>query len=129
MSEKTDSYIDSDKYAQYLGVEVLDVSSDEVCCKLRINESHVNGVGSVHGAVMFALADIAFAVVCNNDQIATGIQADIRYLNRPRGKTLHARARLVSSSKKLAHYQVDITDDNGNRCAQFSGTAYKLSHA
>jgi acyl-CoA thioesterase len=126
MPEKTGSYIDYDVYAKQLGIEVLESSSVDTLCKLTINDSQLNGVGSIHGAVIFALADITFAVACNVSQAAIGMQADIRYLNRPKGEELLARARLISASKKIAHYQVDVTDDEGNKIAQFSGTAYKL---
>ena len=79
MPKKTGSYIESDVYAKQIGIEVLELSPVDALCKLKINCSHLNGIGSVHGAVIFSLADITFAVACNARQMAIGMQADIRY--------------------------------------------------
>ena len=125
--EKTTSYIDSDQYAKRLGIELLESTADSARCKLVVNETHVNGVGSVHGAVIFALADITFAAACNHVNAAIGMQADIRFLNRPSGTELYADASVISASNKIAHYQVEVTDGEGKKIAQFTGTAYKLN--
>lgn len=126
--EKTDSYFDTDEYAKNLGVKLIINNSDNTLCELEINNSHMNGVGSVHGAVIFSLADIAFATACNKAQKYVGMQADIRYLNRPKGDRLYAYAHPISSSNRVVHYQVDITDNKETKVAQFTGIAYKLTN-
>ncbi len=125
--EKTDSYLDNDEYANYLGVKLLAITPDSAHCELEVNLKHMNGVGSVHGAVIFALADIAFAAACNGEQKTIGMQADIRYLNKPKGNRLYAQANGISSSNKIVHYQVKVTDIYENKVALFTGIAYKLT--
>ena len=124
--EQSQLYIDSDTYAKNLGIRLVSVENGTSHCELTMTDEHKNGLGSLHGAVIFALADVAFAVACNSVQTSIGMQADIRYLNRPLGTTLVAKAHEISGSNKIAHYQVDVSDDQGSVVAQFTGMAYRF---
>ena len=126
MTNQYDSYIANDKYAKNLGIELVKIETEFARCELEINDNHKNGLGSLHGAVIFALADIAFAAACNTVDASIGMQADIKYLNKPAGNRLIAEAKLVSASNKIGHYQVNVTDSEGNHVAQFSSIAYRF---
>lgn len=120
-----DSYIVKDNYAKILGIELINVENGYARCELEITENHKNGLGSPHGAVIFALADIAFATACNTVP-SIGIQANIKYLNKPKTNKLIAEATVVSASKKIGHYQVIITDSDGTHVAEFCSISYSL---
>ena len=121
------SYAENDHFAHWLEVEHLDSSFSGARCRLRIRPQHRNGLGTPHGAVIFALADITFAAACNaTDAAYIGLQADIRYLNRPTGDELIARAELVSASGRLAHYQISVSDAGQNKVALLTASAYRL---
>ncbi len=126
MNDYTDAYMDNDKYAKNLGITLVDLKKEYARCELEITENHKNGLGSLHGAVIFALADIAFAAACNTVKISIGMQAEIKYLNKPTGNKLIAEATVLSSSNKIGHYQVNITDNNGIHIAQFNSISYRL---
>ena len=64
MTDKNDLYIANDKYAENLGIKLVEVETEFSRCELEINENHNNGLDSLHGAVIFALADVAFAAAC-----------------------------------------------------------------
>ena len=121
------TYIENDKFANFLGLELMTVSLDYTCSRLAIDGRHMNGLGTLHGAVVFAVADITFAAACNaSDVTAIGIQAEIRYLKKAKGDSITCEAHLISSSKNLSHYQVKISDESNTIIATFSATAYKL---
>jgi acyl-CoA thioesterase len=121
------SYAENDHFAHWLEVEHLDSSFSGARCRLRIRPQHRNGLGTPHGAVIFALADIAFACACNASETSyIGLQADIRYLNRASGDELIAHAELVGASGRLAHYQISVNDAPGNRVALLNASAYRL---
>lgn len=123
----TQPYSTRDRFAQLLGVEPLDSAFTGASCRLRLTDQHRNGLGTSHGAVIFALADIAFAAACNATEAAyIGLQADIRYLKRAEGDELTARAELVGASGRLAHYQISVSDAGHNRVALLSASAYRL---
>ena len=126
MTDQNVSYIANDKYAENLGIKLIKVDTEFSHCELEINENHKNGLGSLHGAVIFALADVAFAAACNTVNTSIGMQADIKYLNKPVGNRLIAEAKLVSKSNKIGHYQVSVTDGDKNHVAQFSSIAYRF---
>jgi len=120
------SYIANDTFAKNLGINLVSADKGSSRCELTVGDEHKNGLGSVHGAVIFALADVAFAAACNSVQASIGMQADIRYLNRPLGKKLIAEADEIAGSNKIAHYQVQVSDDQGSLVAQFTGMAYRF---
>ena len=123
----TQPYTVRDCFAQLLGVESLESTFDGASCRMRTSEAHRNGLGTPHGAVIFALADIAFACACNATEATyIGLQAEIRYLNRAMGDELTARAELVSASGRLAHYLVSVSDAEPTRTALLSASAYRL---
>lgn len=122
------SYVEKDHFARLLGVEPVQDGFAAASCRLRLAEAHRNGLGTVHGAVIFALADIAFASACNaGDATYIGLQADIRYLNRAEGDELVARAELIGASGRFAHYRISVSDAVGNHVALLSASAYRLS--
>lgn len=126
MKDYAASFMSNDKYADSLGIELVKVEKEYARCELDIKENHKNGLGSLHGAVIFALADIAFAAACNSVQTSIGLQAEIKYLNKPQGNRLIAEASVVSTSNKIGHYQVNVTDSDGIHVASFSSIAYRL---
>lgn len=120
-------YFVHDAFAKLLGIELLAADNGNAKLKFDPRPEHLNGLGGVHGGVIFALADIAFAAACNTrGHAAVGINAHINYINGASGGEIHAEAREVSYKARLAHYLVDITNATGTLLAQFSGTSYRL---
>lgn len=120
------SYLDKDAFAKFIGVRLLASDIDYSKCELVIRPEHKNGLGGVHGGLIYAFADVTFAVACNSERSTVGLQGDIRYLNKPAGIRLIAECNLISKSRKLSHYQVTIGDDEGILVAQMTGTSYRL---
>lgn len=120
-------YIQRDAYAARLGVECIESGFENTVCRLVIKDDHANGLGTTHGAVIFSLADIAFACACNaSERTFVGVQTEIRYMRKAQGNELYAYATLVSASKRFAHYQVTVKDGHDNKIAMFTGTACLL---
>ena len=124
--DRKTKFLENDTFANLLGIDIEAVGGGEAKATMVIGPEHYNGHGSVHGAVIFSLADITFAAACNSEVSAIGIQADIRYLAKPEEGRLYARAFEVSGSRKLANYQVDISDEAGEIVARFTATAYRF---
>jgi hypothetical protein len=64
--EIMERFIHQDLYARYLGVEVCRWSEGYAKAKLELNSNHLNSVNTVHGGVIFSLADSAFSVASNS---------------------------------------------------------------
>jgi acyl-CoA thioesterase len=121
-------FIEQDRYARYLGVEILQWGRGTAKARLELNENHLNSVHTVHGGVLFSLADSAFSAASNSHgTVAVAIQVCISYFKAASGGTLYAEAREVSRNPKLASYLIEVTDDSGSLLALFQGTVYRKS--
>mgnify|MGYP001556192574 CR=1 FL=1 len=116
-----------DRYARHSGIELVELSKGGATTRMKIEESHLNGVDIVHGGAVFTLADFAFAAACNSyGTIAVALQANISFLQpATRGEILIARAREVSKHPKIGVYSIDVTKETGELIARFQGTAYR----
>jgi acyl-CoA thioesterase len=121
------NFFKNDRFADYVGIELLDVSEGRATAKLEIKEHHLNGVNIAHGGVIFSLADLAFAVASNSHRtVALSINVSISYLKASvAGNTLIAEANEVSRNPKLATYEVRVTDETNDIIAIFIGTVYR----
>ncbi len=119
-------FIKNDKFAEYVGIELLEVTKGKAKAKMEIKNHHLNAINTVHGGAVFALADLVFAVASNSHgTIAMGINVSISYLKAIKEGFLYAEAKEVSKNPKLASYQVQITDAVGDLVAIFQGMVYR----
>lgn len=126
MSNEIMTYLEKDRFADFIGIELVDVKLGYAKAKLEIRDIHLNAANTVQGGVIFTLADFAFAAASNSyGQVSLGINANISYFKLPKGRILSAEATEISASKKIANYTVDITDENMEVIARFTGMAYR----
>lgn len=124
--ENIRKFFKKDRFAEYVGIELVEVSEGRAKVRLKIRQEHLNGVDLVHGGAIFALADFAFAVASNSHgTIALGINANISYIKAARGGVLTADAVEVAKNPKLATYHVNISNQEGDIIAAFQGTVYR----
>jgi acyl-CoA thioesterase len=117
----------ADRFAEHVGIEILEGSEGRVRARLAVQPHHLNGLGTVQGGVLFTLADLAFAVAVNSHGVkVTGLNGSINWLKAAREGTLFAEAVEVSCSRRIATCSVRITDEQGALVATFNGTAYRL---
>ena len=90
---------------------------------MEVRADMLNGRGIVHGGMVFALADTAFAYACNSrNERTVAAQASIVFLNAAReGETLVAEAREQARSGGSGVYIVTVTGEAGRPIASFQG--------
>ena len=119
-------FIKNDKFAEYVGIELVEVAKGKAKAKMEIKNHHLNAVKTVHGGAVFALADLVFAVASNSHgTIAMGINVSISYLKAVKEGVLFAEAKEVSINPKLATYNVNVTDGSDDLVAVFQGMVYR----
>jgi acyl-CoA thioesterase len=120
-------YFKNDRFAEHVGIELMEVSKGRARAKMKIKEHHLNGVNIAHGGAIFSLADLAFAVASNSHKtVALSINVSISYFKASvAGDTLTAEANEVSLNPKLATYEVRVTDEANDLIAIFLGTVYR----
>ncbi len=116
----------NDKYAQYLGIELLDIKPGYAKAQLDIKEHHKNGLDITHGGAIFSLADLVFAAASNSHgNPAVAINANISFLKAGTTGRITAEAFENSCGAKLASYTINVTNEQGELCALFQGMVYR----
>ncbi|MCK9431459.1 MAG: PaaI family thioesterase [Candidatus Omnitrophica bacterium] len=115
-----------DKFAQHLKIEVLSCEEGHARAGLKVQPYFLNGAGFVHGGVIFTLADYVFALAANaggNPGLAVNSSVNFIKTGLPADE-LTAEAVLVSRSRKLGTYQVEVRNQNGDILARMQTMAY-----
>ena len=124
--DKIKKFFKGDRLAEYLGIELVDVSSGGAVAKMKIKDEHLNGINTVHGGAIFTLADFAFAVAANSHgRVTVAINVSISFMKAATRGTLTANAMEVSLNPKISSYTVNIYDENGDLISIFQGMAYR----
>ena len=91
----------------------------------------LNSHGIAHGGMVFALADTAFAYVCNGaNHASVAAQASIVFLDKVReGERLIAEAREVARQGRAGVTHVTVRADDGRTVAEFTGYSRTLGGA
>jgi len=117
----------ADAASRMFGIELLDYGAGWARTQLTVRDDMVNGHDICHGAVIFALADTAFACACNSwGPVTVAAGADIVFVAPGRrGNLLTAEARMRSSYGRSGIYDVTITRDE-DLIAEFRGRSHEM---
>lgn len=112
-----------DRASAALGMVVEVDEPGHAVVSMAIRADMLNGFDITHGGFVFALADTAFAIACNEDaQVTVASGADISFLKSTReGQTLTADAARRARSGRTGVYDVTVTDETGDVVAEFRG--------
>jgi len=115
-----------DRFAKLLGFEIEEIEEGSSTVSTTIKEEHLNGADVVHGGFLFSMADYAFAIAANSkNNLSLAINANILFSKAKSGGKLFAKAKELNDGKKIATYEVRISDEEDNTIATFTGTAYR----
>ena len=119
-------FFKGDRYAALSGIELLTVEPGRAKARMEIREMHLNTVNVVQGGAIFTLADYAFAAAVNAyGNLAMSIETSIRYFKGIGEGVLFADAQMVHIHKRLATFEVRVTNEQGELIALFTATAYR----
>ena len=110
-----------------LGMRVLEMRDGHAIVAMTVREDMVNGHGIAHGGLIFALADTAFAMACNEEgSITVSSGAEITYFAPSHvGQELTATARLRSKRGRSGIYDVEVRSETGV-VAEFRGHSRRV---
>lgn len=107
-----------DTFSAHMGIELVEINEECGVASMPLNPEQRNGMGNGHGGAIFALADMAFAAATyGSGTFYVNAQSSISYLEPGRIGPLRGEARKVRRGKRLATYEVRITDADGTLVA------------
>ena len=115
--------MENDRASAALGMVVHASEPGRAVVSMLLRDDMMNGFDVTHGGIVFALADTAFAIACNDDHhvtLASG--ADITFLKpTAAGQTLTATAVLRTKSGRSGLYDVRVANEHNVAVAEFRG--------
>lgn len=125
------SAYNQDQAAQLIGVQIEETRPGYASASLTIRSEHLNGLGTLHGGIVFLLADTVFAQVCNARGIPTvASKCDITF-HQPSmvGDTLRAIGEERYLKGRTGIYDVTVTNQDNSVVAHFRGHSIALKPA
>jgi acyl-CoA thioesterase len=106
-----------------LGITIDAVGEGHASVRMTVRPDMLNGHGTVHGGMIFTLADTAFAYACNSRNVTTvAAQASILFLAPARaGEVLVAEAVERQVAGRSGSYMVAVSTAEGRAIADFQG--------
>ena len=122
------SMFDAEGTGPAWGIKIEEVREDYARVSMLIRPDMLNGHGMAHGGMIFALADSAFAYVCNGaNHASVAAQASIVFLGKAEeGETLVAEATEVAREGRAGVTRVSVKTDDGRDVAEFTGYSRTL---
>ncbi|MFQ4148344.1 hotdog fold thioesterase [Arthrobacter sp. LAPM80] len=84
-SGSTHAILLNDNASEWLGIEVLELRDGHAVIAMTLRAEMMNGFGTTHGGMIFAVADSAFALACNpadgsGDSVTVASGVDVNFL-------------------------------------------------
>lgn len=131
MENLTDKYDLTVGFAGAIGIDLIEAKDGRAKMKIDIEEKHKNPIGSVHGGCIFSLADtVAGVAIASTGLACTTLSAHTSYIKAAmigKSKVLYGTAIPLRIGRKIAVYQVDITDDQDREISRMTFEYYIMS--
>jgi acyl-CoA thioesterase len=110
------------------GIEIEEAREGYARIRMRLRPDMLNGHGIAHGGMVFALADTAFAYVCNGRNLrSVAAQASITFLDQAKeGEVLIAEGREQALVGRSGVTHVSVRTEEGRVIAEFTGYSRSL---
>jgi len=125
-----DSSVNMDKL---LGVEVTEIGDDYIIARMPVNEKTKQPYGILHGGASCVLAESLGSIAAaftqdRSKKYPVGIEINANHIKSVTEGYVHAKAVPVHVGRGTSVWNIDITDDHGNRVCYSRFTALHKSY-
>ena len=115
-----------DQASAALGLQLVRVGEGSSEVTMPVRQDMLNGHHTIHGGIVFLLADSAFSLACNSrNQVSFAMSCSIDYVRPAKaGDVLTATASEQSHTRRSGFYQVTVTNQNQKIVAHFQGRSF-----
>lgn len=116
-------------FAQFLGMKLIEMGEGTATAELDIKDHMLNSHGTVHGAILFSLADYVFAAASNSyGKTSVGLSTNINFMAPgQKGSRLKAIAVEEKRNNRTAWYKIRVESD-GELLASMEALVYRKNH-
>lgn len=110
------------------GMELISYGDGECKCKISIEDRHLNPYGTVHGGVLYALADTTggTAAISAAKMNVVTLTGNMNYIGPASSKEIIASAEVIHLGKTTVVVDVMIATLEGKDVAKATMTYYKV---
>jgi uncharacterized domain 1 len=121
---RIDTYIQGDRMITHFGMEVEEATDGLARVSALVREEFLNAHNVAHGALIFAVIDVAFALCVNATIDAMGVQWSFNILRAARpGDRVTAECRTIHQGSRLIVVDYVVRTQSGALLAQGQATA------
>jgi acyl-CoA thioesterase len=120
--------VENEPYAKNLGLKLVELELGYSKVEMDYRPDAMDNIYQrAHGGAIYSLIDEAFETSCQtHGDIAVALNVNVSYISSPEpGARLCAISKESSKSKKIAHYDICVTDENGNVIATCKCIAFR----
>ena len=116
-----------DAFSRWLGIKIIQIKPGYAELKMQVRDEMANGFSVSHGGIAFSLADSALAFASNSyGRVALALENNISFMQKVSpGDTLTAQTEELSIGRRMAVYNVTITNWDAEKVAHFRGTVFR----
>jgi len=121
--------VGNDPFSQFIGIKVEEARDSYARVSLTLKREYCNAEARTHGGVIFTLADQALGVAANSrGYTAFAIEVKINYFQATGpGDVVTAEATPVDVRKRFSLWNIDVTNDKGEKVAVAHGLVYHMT--
>ncbi len=128
MTDTVAQMMANDAASRALGIELISYGDGKAVTTMTVRPDMTNGYDIAHGALVFAVADTAFAAACNSwGPVTVAAAAEIVFVSPAKlGEVLTATAAVRTRFGRAGVYDITVTADDGRVVAEFRGRSAEL---
>jgi acyl-CoA thioesterase len=117
--DRIQAIVQHDRLLQHFGMKVLEAREGYAKVSATVEERFLNAHGIGHGVLLFAVADVAFALAVNAARDAVGVQWSFNAIRAAKpGETITGEARTIHSGRQSAVCELTISAGDGRLLAK-----------
>ncbi|MCU0598685.1 MAG: PaaI family thioesterase [Desulfobacterales bacterium] len=120
--------VETEPFARKMGMKLVDLKLGYSKVDMLYRPDAMDNIYQrAHGGAIYSLIDEAFETSCQtHGDIAVALNVNVSYISSPEpGVLLSAVSQETSKTKKIAHYNIQVTDGNGKLIATCNCIAYR----
>lgn len=117
----------NDQIVRQFGMKLVEVREGYAKVSVTVEDRFLNALGMGHGALLFAVADVAFGMSVNARVDAVGVQWSLNAFRAARpGEELIAESRVIHGGRRSIVCELSVSTADGRLLVRGQATALPL---